>query len=330
MASKFEKDSLKIRRHFLDNNYDNQYLLRHYEIINPEQSLKGSTVLSYWKKYVNKKKKPPIDFYINIPYCVSRCDYCVFTTRPINIIELENYVDKLICYLSNFEAVFQGTVFRNLYLGGGTPSVLSEANLDKLLGFVQKHFKFEKDGGKCCEMDPITASKSKIAILKKYHFNRISFGAQSLNSEVIKINNRGLQTNKMVEDTFTRAREVGIKYINVDLILGLFGDTKTSFLDSLRKMFILRPNSICLYFLQGTGNYVNKHFKGKIENFNKHFLNFSKNLMSEVASMAIEFEYMISDNTERILVNRSEGSAIGITDLRVEDIKKLTLLIHPM
>ena len=224
--------------------------------------VKTSTILSSWDTYLKNPARKPIDFYVHIPFCISRCSYCNLLSKVSNQGEIDSYVDKLISYLESFKEIFSNTVFRNFHIGGGTPGILSDYDFNRLLKYIFSNFKFESDGGKCCEMSPFTATKSKIEILKKYNFHRIGIGIQSLDKTVLKLNNRSLQTEDAIRKAISLSRKAGIEYINVDVMVGLAGNTKKNILKTFEKVVAMKPNSISFYPVQATTEYLKNHYHG--------------------------------------------------------------------
>lgn len=287
--------SLDLRRRlYIDG--DSPPFITHVEMMYPDENIKPVKILSFWKKYVKKPNSGLIDFYIHIPFCYSRCSYCTCYSNAVNLFtDTTHYVDKLIRFLSPYKKIFWKTTFRNLYIGGGTPSILKTKDLDRLLKFVFGHFKFKDDGGKCCEMNPLSATKAKILLLKKYNFDRVSFGVQSLDPEVLRYNNRGYQKETMVEKAVTTAKRAGLENINLDMILGLCGDNQKKFLNTFRKILKLKPATLSVYSLQPTDKYINDFFEGNFKKFYSHWNKISKDSLNEASEMAGKAGYTIPD-----------------------------------
>ena len=289
------------------------------DMVYPKQVYRGSKILSLWSKYVCIPNHSPIEFYIHIPFCFQKCAYCTCATKAINKKRINNYVDNLISFLVSFEEVFKNTVFRNLYIGGGTPSILKDTELDRLLEYVFKHFKFDDNGEKCCEMNPYSASKSIIDVLAKHHFSRVSIGVQSLDKEVLRQNNRSYQTYEMVKNAVLMAKQAGFKYINIDLILGLAGDTKAKLLDSFKKILEIRPATISIYPLQPTTKYLNSFFHGQLEEFDTFWSNLDKECLKELLLMADKFGFSVPDYSS-LYIKPLLPSCLHYRDLVVDDL----------
>lgn len=314
------KDYLKLRRGLLnDDDLPPPFNLE--DLIFQKKYFKGRKILSLWKEYVSDPNHKPIDFYIHVPFCYTKCSYCTCPSEGFSLIKAKYYVDSLIKFLVSFEEVFKNTVFRNIYIGGGTPSVLTDSELDRLLGYLFSHFSFEDDGGKCSEMNPISVSESKIAILKKYKFNRISFGVQSLDKDILTLNNRGYQTEKMVETAINLTKKAGIVHINTDLIIGLIGDTKEKFLENFKKLLKLNPFTISVYPLVPTKKYIQKFFHGQIEEFYSFYNKHISDCLSDISALATKANYFVPDFS-KLYLNHLLPSCWHYRDKKIEYLKK--------
>lgn len=197
--------------------------------------------LPYLRETVTKHS-----IYIGIPFCPSRCSYCSFTSYSVDKWqdEYKEYVETLIYELTSFKEVFKHV--RSLYIGGGTPTSLTESDFDKLLHKIRQllgnqEIEFTVEAGR-----PDTITRNKLMSMKKYGVNRISINPQSLHDQTL-IN---IGRNHTVEDiyyTFYEARELGFNHINMDLILGLPGETIEAVKVTIDKVIELGPESITVH-----------------------------------------------------------------------------------
>jgi oxygen-independent coproporphyrinogen III oxidase len=203
-----------------------------------------------------------IDLYIHIPYCRSICSYCTYLSWSLKKSEtLDEYIDYLIDNMKFFRKTFKSVTFRCLAIGGGTPNLLSYEQMDRLLSALFENFKFKEEAVMTCEFCPLLAESSKLDLLKKFGFNRISFGVQSLNQETLAANNRGFQRYKEIEGMVKFARKAGMSDVNVDLIAGFATDTPDDFVQSFIKVAKLQPSSIMMISLNPpSSEYLRKHF----------------------------------------------------------------------
>ncbi|HOF50469.1 MAG TPA: radical SAM protein [Candidatus Colwellbacteria bacterium] len=250
-------------------------------IINPPEEKPLSEIKKLWEDFLpTRKKGQTLNFYIHVPFCKKRCDYCCCHSKALEKTDdIGAYVKNLVEYSRYFKKVFEGVSFTNLYIGGGTPSVLSEAQLDYLLKNLFADFSFDNDGEKTCEMHPSSADLSKLAVLRKYGFNRVSFGVQSLDSAVLRKNNRGYQTLEKVRSAIWNARQLGFLKVNADLILGLYGDSQAAFVRSFSKLMEINPYSIFIYPLKIVPTYIKKDsYRGNFERHYQSTVDFFKKL----------------------------------------------------
>ncbi len=231
-------------------------------LIYPENPVVLKEVRHYWKKFLAiRPKDQTLNFYIHVPFCSDSCSYCYCPSEKlVNSKDGDVYIGNIVEYFRYFKRTFAGTSFTNLYIGGGTPSVLSENNLAYLLENLFLNFIFDDDGERTCEMDPVSVSPEKMAILRKYGFNRISFGVQSLDKKVLVRNNRGQQTFQAVKEAIGDAQKAGFQKINTDLIVGLAGDTAETFIKSFSTLTKLAPFSVSVYPLQPMPGYIKEFF----------------------------------------------------------------------
>jgi len=261
-----DKD-IKIYEKFLEKCYfpiSVNYSIIHLDsfIYPPTQSMSVGEVWSAWKRFPSHRANYPggnLNFYTHIPYCANTCHFCCYSREELkNRKELNIYIKTLIKYYRFFRSVFQNTSFTNLYIGGGTPSILSTSMFKILFTELFASFKFDKDGQKAIEVSPETTSYNKLKLIREFGFNRISFGVQSFNEKTLRLNNRLNQTNNIVESVIKDAKKIGFEWINIDLLIGLRGDTAKDIFKSFKRAISLSPQSIHLYSLQPTPDYLTK------------------------------------------------------------------------
>ena len=184
--------------------------------------------------------------YIHIPFCKQKCKYCDFASFTGQ----ERCIDAYLRALAKEAAASPINQFETLYVGGGTPSLLSAKQIKKLTEIIGEFFgpiqNFEES---TFEANPESLTEEKLVILKQAGFNRLSIGLQSFNDEELKILGR-VHTAAQFLETYQNAQRVGFENINVDLIAGLPGQTLEQFLDSLKRLYALGPQHISVYGLQ--------------------------------------------------------------------------------
>ncbi|MFK7779958.1 MAG: radical SAM protein [Candidatus Gracilibacteria bacterium] len=220
-----------------------------------------------WINHLNEEQKPIIDFYIHIPFCLSICKFCDYYKEVPNKESIGNYLEYLYNYLNEYKEIFKGYTFRGLYIGGGTPSMLSLKQIDDLLLYIFENFKFSENGEKTFEVNPININNAKMKIIAKYGINRISMGVQSLDPDVLKKANRDYQGEKVVSNAINIIKKHGINDISLDVVMGLKEDNLVNIILTLRKIYSFNPSNIILYWLLPTDTYLDEHFKGNLELF---------------------------------------------------------------
>jgi len=190
----------------------------------------------------------PLSVYVHVPFCESVCYYCAcnkIVTRDHG--RSTAYIDALARELELVtQTLGRGQRVSQLHFGGGTPTFLSDAELDRLMGELRRHFHIEPHGEYSIEIDPRTVSRERLAHLKELGFNRVSFGVQDFDADVQKAVHR-VQPFEQVEALMKDARELGFHSINVDLIYGLPKQTPESFARTVRQVAGLRPDRIAMY-----------------------------------------------------------------------------------
>ena len=190
----------------------------------------------------------PLSLYVHIPFCESVCYYCacnkVITKHHSRAAEYLRYlareVELQVAHLGQGHSVSQ------LHLGGGTPTFLSDAELEELMAMLRRHFKLVPGGEYSVEVDPRTVTEERLKTLARLGFNRLSFGVQDFDPAVQKAVHR-VQPAEQVFELVAAARRIGFESVNVDLIYGLPLQTPESFARTLAQVNELRPDRIALY-----------------------------------------------------------------------------------
>ena len=189
--------------------------------------------------------------YIHIPFCISKCIYCDFNSIVIKA----QMVDE---YLKAIEQELQSTTekysFETVFIGGGTPTVLNETQLDRLLSMISKHVDVPNLEEYTIEVNPGTLSDEKAIIMKNSHVDRVSIGIQSFSDRYLKLLGRIHSANE-AKDIFINLRGKGFNNISIDLIYGYPDQTLNEWKKDLRECCELDPEHIsayCLTYEQGT------------------------------------------------------------------------------
>ncbi len=220
-------------------------------LVIPKKAALATNVAITERNIVGVPSPKDCSVYISIPFCPSRCTYCSFVSytskRLLSLIP--EYLQKLkLDIKSNFELIEKlGLRVRTVYIGGGTPTILDEAQLRDLLRFiaeqtdVQALDEFTLEAGR---PDTITLEKFKIA--KEYGVTRVSVNPQTLCDDVLCGIGRSHTTAQFFE-AYEIARQSGIKTVNVDLIAGLPGDNFKQFSRTVDEIIALKPENITVH-----------------------------------------------------------------------------------
>jgi oxygen-independent coproporphyrinogen III oxidase len=190
--------------------------------------------------------------YIHIPFCKSRCSYCDFATDVYRNNEaVERYVDALVKEISDFESHIPNpeSQIDTVYFGGGTPSLLTAPQLEKILNAIHEKFSVEEKAEFTLEMNPATVTLEKLRDFKNLGVNRASFGVQTFNDLSLKLLARGHDAND-ARKTFELLRASGFDNISFDLIGGLPHQTLADWEKNLDEALTLNPEHLSLYLLE--------------------------------------------------------------------------------
>lgn len=224
----------------------------------PDLSRKGFIItypmFRYWHKdAVEEGSKPqPLNVYVHMPYCIQRCAYCWFKTTTLKenrLKEIDRYVSAVCRELALASEHFdlKKRPVETVYFGGGTPSLMTEENIDRLFSALHENFTLA-DPQITFEGEPVTLTDRKAAALKRHNVNRISLGIQSFKEEIV------FQTGRQdtEEDAFRAielAKSTGAD-VNIDLISGLAGETPETWAYSVRRAIEADVHNITIYKLE--------------------------------------------------------------------------------
>ena len=188
-----------------------------------------------------------VDLYVNIPICPSRCLYCSFISSEIERVKdkVPSYIDAVIKEINAVKEIIRekALIVRNIYVGGGTPSVLSANDLDRLLTHL--NFPVNEFTVECGRPDTITAEK--LDVLKKHKVSRLSINPQTFCEATLKRIGRK-QKNSQVLEAYSMALERGF-VVNMDIIAGLPGEKFGIFKRTVSTLLELYPHNITVHTL---------------------------------------------------------------------------------
>src|ERR1044071_8211454 len=191
----------------------------------------------------------PPGIYIHIPFCRSRCSYCDFATGAYEGALAERYVRAVAREVTAFRSTEDITDVDTIYFGGGTPSLLTPAQVAHILGSVRDRFRVAGDAEVTMEMNPGTVTPDALREFRALGINRASFGAQTFDDLELKRLGR-THTADDVRRTFSLLREAGFTNISFDLIAGLPSQTLAGWSNNLTQALALRPEHLSFYILE--------------------------------------------------------------------------------
>lgn len=226
-------------------------IMRDEYFLNPQKAALAVAVASNEMKLLKKQPSDAASLYISVPFCPSRCAYCSFVsyTTPRLLSMIDEYIDALLFELDEtFETIRKlGMQIQTIYIGGGTPTTLSAAQLERIFKKLHENLdvaslaEFTLEAGR-----PDTITEEKLAVAKRYGVTRISVNPQTLNDDVLQDIGRR-HTVADFYNAFEIAKNSGIRDINVDLIAGLPSDDFKNFSETVDKIIELAPTNITVH-----------------------------------------------------------------------------------
>lgn len=187
--------------------------------------------------------------YLHIPFCQSKCGYCnLFSVTGMGQEAADCYLDAVERQSGQYQEVLDSvrTEFSELVIGGGTPLVLTEKQLERMFAISNKHFHFTDNRGVVVETAPNQTTREKLAILKQAGVSRVSMGIQSFSD--MELSALGRQHNAAkAREALDLIKNSDFPCVNVDFIYGIPGQTEKSLLESLREVLRFGPEEIFLY-----------------------------------------------------------------------------------
>ena len=192
--------------------------------------------------------------YIHIPFCRSRCSYCDFATGMYQREIAETYVAAVCSEIRDWREIQQPATIDTIYFGGGTPSLLSTKQIERILNSVKDRFDVADAPEITLEINPgdggvdVESRQETMCAWRRLGIDRASFGAQTFDDHELKLLGR-THDSKNIRTTFKELRNAGFANINFDLIAGLPGQTLEGWQRNLDEALRLRPEHLSLYLL---------------------------------------------------------------------------------
>lgn len=192
---------------------------------------------------------PPLSLYIHIPWCIEKCPYCDFNSHKLRgEIPEQAYLQALLEDLDKDLAYVQGRRLETIFLGGGTPSLLSAEGVGWLLREIEKRIPFKEEIEITLEANPGAIENQKISDFKQAGITRFSFGVQSFQQQKLTKLGR-IHGPQEAKNAAQQAVAVGMKTFNLDLMHGLPDQTLHDALEDLHTAIALQPPHLSWYQL---------------------------------------------------------------------------------
>ncbi len=193
----------------------------------------------------------PLGLYVHVPFCVERCQYCYYLSHDDRSGEIDLYLEALADEWARYAGapVVADRPLGFVYFGGGTPSILSIARLKSLARALQRSGSWADAREVTFECAPKSVTADKTRALRDLGVTRLSLGVQQLDDTVLAANGR-VHLTADVEGAYEHIRLGGFDIVNLDLMVGLVGETEESFFTSLERVIGLRPESVTIYQLE--------------------------------------------------------------------------------
>jgi oxygen-independent coproporphyrinogen-3 oxidase len=195
---------------------------------------------------------PPLGLYLHIPFCRKRCKFCYFRVyTDKNAAEVEFYLDALAREVQHYARLprLAGRPLEFVYFGGGTPSFLSSAQLERLVQRIDRAWRWDAAREVTFECEPGTLKREKLKTIRRIGVTRLSLGIEHFDDEVLAINGRAHRSREIFE-AWGWARQAGFPQINIDLIAGLVGDSEPRWRATVEQALRLEPDSVTIYQME--------------------------------------------------------------------------------
>lgn len=242
----------------LKENYSDKEGMRifkqHY-FVSDDKARLANSVAKAEQKIISLSNPDSFSLYVSVPFCPSRCSYCSFVSHAMTqeLIEklMPEYVEYLIKEIEYTAKISKdlGLRLESIYYGGGTPTTLSETQLEAVMSAIDQNFdlsalrEYTVEAGR-----PDTVTAEKLKVMKQGGVSRISINPQTFSDEILRKIGRQ-HTAKQAQEVFLLAREYGFDNINMDLIAGLPDDTLEGFKSTLDKAISFTPENITVHTL---------------------------------------------------------------------------------
>ncbi|TCU71709.1 oxygen-independent coproporphyrinogen-3 oxidase [Tissierella praeacuta] len=206
-----------------------------------------------------------LSLYIHIPFCISKCYYCDFSSFTNINHKIDEYINSLIIELDLYKDKIKDYSIKTIFIGGGTPSCINPRYINRILEFIYRNFNTSDLVEVTIEANPGTLDKEKVHIYMESGINRVSMGMQTLDDTLLKSIGR-IHSTKDFYKSYEILRNGNMKNINVDLIFGLPNQSIDQVISSLKKVVELGVEHVSYYglILEENTKFYKLYNEGKI------------------------------------------------------------------
>ena len=197
---------------------------------------------------IKGKQMETISIYIHIPLCVKKCAYCDFASFSGRLDQRDRYVQAVCSEIRTQAAFFGHRRVGTVFFGGGTPTLLTGAQVGLIMDALRAGFDLLEDAEITMEGNPGTLTAENLALYRAAGVNRLSLGVQSMDDGLLEAIGR-IHSAKQAQEAVALAREAGFENINLDLMYGLPGQTSAQWADTLARAVALEPEHLSCYSL---------------------------------------------------------------------------------
>lgn len=208
--------------------------------------------------------------YIHIPFCAKKCGYCDFTSLVGNGTQIDDYLSYLDKEFSLYKAGNLIDDIETIFIGGGTPSILSAGQLERLFSIIGENVDLSTLREYTMESNPGSLTRDKLELMKAGGLNRLSIGLQASQDHLLKFLER-IHTYEEFLESYRLARLVGFDNINIDLMFAFQGQTFEDWRETLERVVSLEPDHISAYSLiieEGT-RFFNMYEDGSLTDYDE-------------------------------------------------------------
>jgi oxygen-independent coproporphyrinogen-3 oxidase len=191
----------------------------------------------------------PLGLYVHLPFCQKKCDYCYYLSyiaQPTEV--LDRYLDAVVQEMTRYSErpAVKGRPISFVYFGGGTPSTLSSTQLRRLVDGIRRALPWEGVEEVTFECAPRSVRREFLEALRDVGVTRVSMGVQSFDNGLLRLNGR-VHLAEDVARAYRQIRQADFDWVNLDLMCGLLGETAENWLESVRRVIELGPESVTIY-----------------------------------------------------------------------------------